>query len=113
MLIMALALLPYLASAQKDSLKTDTFKYRAAEEYCSILPRNKLFSDLITVEADFGDPKAFSDHEKLRDERGRDLQFTSTVAALNYMAGQGWLLVNTFASEKGQRYLFRRPLSVK
>jgi hypothetical protein len=106
----AVSLLPYLVSAQTDSLKTDTSRYRAAEEYCSILPRGKMFSDWITVEADFGDPKAFSDHEKLKDSDGEDLKFKSTVAVLNYMAQQGWLLVNTFPSDNGQHYLFRRPL---
>lgn len=105
LLLPAMALLPFFAIAQTDTVRTDTVKN--VETYCAVIPVGKVFSSRIELEADYGKPGVSIDN-KIADERGRPLTFGSMVEALNYMAAQGWLFVNVYTDGHGQHYLLRR-----
>ncbi|TFF34304.1 hypothetical protein [Mucilaginibacter psychrotolerans] len=112
-LLPALALLPCLAMAQTDTLKTGTAPLiatsKATEQYASILPRNKFMSSRITLLVE-GMPEASTYDKELLDDRRQPMVFDNVVDALNYMARQGWLYVNTYADDHGIHYLLRRPI---
>jgi hypothetical protein len=105
-LILAVALLPFVASAQ-----TDTTQTKAREEYCIINVHKGIFDELCVADVDFGQGQE-ADH-RLRDSNRKEIRFNSLVDALNYMARQGWLFVNPLQSNTGEsyKYLMRRPVS--
>ena len=112
-LLLAVALLPCLAIAQTDTLKTTaapaSTTSRATEEYASILPKGKFMSDNITLLVE-GMPGAYTNDKELLDENRKPMVFAHVVEALNYMAHLGWLYVNTYTDGKGLHYLLRRPV---
>ncbi|TFF38321.1 hypothetical protein [Mucilaginibacter psychrotolerans] len=105
LLLSSMAMLPFLAIAQTDALRTDTVK--TVEAYCAVMPVGKVFSSRIELEADYGKPGVAIDN-RITDERGRPLNFGSVVEALNYMALKGWLFVNVYSDSHGQHYLLHR-----
>jgi hypothetical protein len=106
LLLMAVAVLPCLAGAQ--TMPDTTRTRRAAEEYCSITPHGKAFSSKLTVDVDYG--QSADDEEKLVDSDRKVINFKSPVDALNYMARQGWVYVNSIVTDKGVTYFLRRKL---
>lgn len=78
------------------SAQTDTSR---VEQYCEMVAQGRLFSNKITIDLDFGEGKSFWSFKdtRVKDElTGKVRKFKSTVDALNYMGGIGWILVNAF-----------------
>ncbi len=101
---------PFFCFAQ-----TDTTGTKQKEEYCMLFVSAKLFGKKINVNVDFGQEMPLLGNEKLRDGNGNVLNFNSIIAALNYMAKHGWLLVNAIPSELESGgtafyYVMRRPI---
>jgi len=72
------------------------------EQYCKLVATGKLFSNKVTIDVDFGEERKFLEDKRLRDETtGRLKKFNSITDALNYMGGQGWILVNAFPQTVG------------
>jgi len=69
--------------------------------YCEILGTQKLLSNKVSVNIDFGQNTRFGEDTRLRDESGKVVVFNSMVDAMNWMGGQGWELV--------QAYVFPSP----
>ena len=84
------------------------------EQYCRLVAINKLFSNKVNIDVDFGDERKFFSDNRLRDEEtGRLKKFNTVVDALNYLGSQGWILVNAFpviegSSNSTYHFYFRR-----
>ena len=83
------------------------------EQYCRLVAINKLFSNKVNIDVDFGDERKFFSDNRLRDEEtGRLKKFNTVVDALNYLGSQGWILVNAFPVIEGSsstyHFYFRR-----
>ena len=67
------------------------------EQYCRLVAQNRLLSNRVNIDVDYGDErKLFSDNRMRDEETGRIKKFNTVVDALNYMGSQGWILVNAF-----------------
>ncbi len=88
--IMLLVLLTGSLSAfAQDSTKV--------EQYCRLIAFNRLLSNKVSIDVDFGDErKLFTDNRMRDEETGRLKKFNTIVDALNYLGSQGWTLVNAF-----------------
>jgi hypothetical protein len=77
------------------------------EQYCRLVAFNKLLSNRVNIDVDFGDERKFFTDNRLRDEEtGRLKKFNTVVDALNYMGSQGWVLVNAFPVVEGSSYTY-------
>jgi hypothetical protein len=112
-LLLAVALLPCIAMAQTDTLKTTTAPAsttsRATEEYASIVPKGKVFSSRITLLVQ-GMPEASTYDKELLDDKHQPMVFDNVVDALNYMARQGWIYVNNYPYGDATGFLLKRPI---
>ncbi|MBM3416706.1 MAG: hypothetical protein FJY20_09720 [Bacteroidetes bacterium] len=67
------------------------------EQYCRLIAQNRLLSNRVNIDVDYGDErKLFSDNRLRDEETGKIKKFNTVVDALNYMRSQGWILVNAF-----------------
>jgi hypothetical protein len=77
------------------------------EQYCRLVAINKLFSNKVNIDIDFGDERKFFSDTRIRDEEtGRVKKFNTVVDALNYLGSQGWVLVNAFPVSDGSSYTY-------
>jgi hypothetical protein len=87
-----------------NAFAQDTTK---VEQYCRLVAFNKLLSNRVNIDVDFGDERKFFTDNRLRDEEtGRLKKFNTVVDALNYMGSQGWVLVNAFPVVEGSSYTY-------
>ena len=93
--IVLLALIAVSCSAfAQDSSKV--------EQYCRLIAQNRLLSNRVNIDVDFGDARRlFSDNRMRDEETGKLKKFNTVVDALNYMGSQGWILVNAFPVNDG------------
>lgn len=85
--------------AQQDTTKV--------EQYCRLVANNRMFSNKVNIDVDFGEErKFFSDHRMRDEETGKLKKFNTVVDALNYMGSQGWKLVNAFPVVEGNSYTY-------
>lgn len=76
------------------------------EQYCRLVAQNRLLSNRVNIDVDYGDErKLFSDNRMRDEETGRVKKFNTVVDALNYMGSQGWILVNAFPVQDGSNNL--------
>lgn len=93
-----------LLAASFTCFSQDTTK---VEQYCRLVAINKLFSNRVNIDVDFGDERKFFTDNRLRDEEtGRLKKFNTVVDALNYLGSQGWILVNAFPVVEGSSYTY-------
>ena len=87
------------------------------EQYCRLVAINKLFSNKVNIDVDFGEERKFFTDNRMRDEEtGKLKKFNTVTDALNYLGSQGWVLVNAFPVTEGSsstyhfyfRKLFRK-----
>lgn len=72
------------------------------EQYCRLVAQNRVLSNRVNIDVDYGDErKLFSDNRLRDEETGRIKKFNTVVDALNYMGSQGWILVNAFPVSDG------------
>lgn len=72
------------------------------EQYCRLVAQNRVLSNRVNIDVDYGDErKLFSDNRMRDEETGRIKKFNTVVDALNYMGSQGWTLVNAFPVNDG------------
>jgi hypothetical protein len=91
LLVFIVLFLPVLAKAQTDSLAT-----KGKEQYCMVTEVPKIFGKSVNISVDFGQQKKTLGLGRLTDEEGKVKSFNSIVDGLNYMASQGWELVNSY-----------------
>lgn len=87
-------LLLVLVTSSLSAFAQDTTK---VEQYCRLVAQNRMLSNKVAIDIDFGDErKLFSDNRLRDEETGKLKKFNTVVDALNYMGSQGWILVNAF-----------------
>ncbi|MBI5857595.1 MAG: hypothetical protein HZB42_08080 [Sphingobacteriales bacterium] len=93
-----------LMTSSLSAFSQDTTR---VEQYCRLVAFNKLLSNKVNIDVDFGDERKFFSDNRLRDEEtGRLKKFNTVVDALNYMGAQGWVLVNAFPVVEGSSYSY-------
>ena len=85
-LLIPLLLLPSISFAQAK-----------VEKYCELIVHQKFLSNKVNIEIDMGEEKKFFSFKdgRIKDDIGKAKTFTSTIAALNYMASIDWKLVSS------------------
>jgi hypothetical protein len=112
LLLAVIVLLPYLASAQTvitEPLQTTISP--PIEEYCIVNIHQGIFERTYCVDIDRGQNPDMD--RRLRDSDRKEIRFNSLADALNYMAKNGWLYVNTIkmANRDEPDYLMRRVIT--
>jgi hypothetical protein len=81
------------------SVGQDTTK---VEQYCRLVAFNKILSNKVNIDVDFGEERKFFSDNRLRDEEtGKVKKFNTLTDALNYLGSQGWSLVNAYPVPEG------------
>jgi len=92
------------------------------EVYCEVIGRATLsFSGKIKIEVDFGqENKAFEgfNSDVIKDPAtGKPIKFNSMIDALNFMAADGWKLVNAYDVSSSDatvyHYVMRKEVAVE
>src|SRR5258705_3473417 len=87
--VLMIILFSYARSfSQEDSSKV--------EQYCEVVASPRLLSTRVTIDIDYGEERSVWRDNRLKEEGGRVKKFNSVIDALNYMARDGWRLVNAF-----------------
>lgn len=72
------------------------------EQYCRLVAQNRLLSNKVNIDVDFGQERKFFSDNRLRDEEtGKIKKFNTVTDALNYLGSQGWILVNAYPVLEG------------
>ena len=64
--------------------------------YCQIVGAGKILSNKVTVEIDFGQQTGLFTDKRLRDEKGKVIEFNSMVDAMNFMGADGWEFMQAY-----------------
>lgn len=97
--------------------QTGAGKTKPKEVYCMVLATQRIFSSKVKIVVDYGQEVkywSFKD-QSMKDDEGNIKNFNSVVDALNYMAGQGWEMVNAYpvSDSSGQvvlSYIMKKKL---
>ncbi|UEG53305.1 hypothetical protein LLH06_20420 [Mucilaginibacter daejeonensis] len=89
--------------------QTDTTSSKATEAYCVMRVQGKVFSNRVTIDADFGQQQSVF-VRRLKDESGKVVSLNSVADALNYMAERGWQFVQAYnvANDSASTYYVMR-----
>lgn len=107
----------YPAQKIEPEAKTESSVVQDSQDpkyvYAQIMGTQKFLSTKVTISVDFGQSRGFFSDTRLRDEKTGQVQsFNSMVDALNYMANDGWEVVQAYAITVAQQnvyhYLLRR-----
>ncbi len=87
-----------------SSFAQDTTK---VEQYCRLVAYNKLLSNKVNIDVDFGQERKFFSDNRLRDEEsGKIKKFNTVTDALNYLGSEGWSLVNAYPVTEGSSSVY-------
>lgn len=64
--------------------------------YCEVTGSENLFNKKVQVSIDFGQNSSYYKDDRLVDENGDVIKFTTMIDALNYMASLGWEVVDGY-----------------
>ncbi|MCW3089397.1 MAG: hypothetical protein JWP81_466 [Ferruginibacter sp.] len=88
-LIISIVLLSSIGSkAQTDTLKV--------EQYCQLIATQRLLSNRVTIDLDFGEEKSFWRDTRLKTDIGKVIKFNTIIDAMNYMGKEGWIFINAY-----------------
>ncbi|MEO5683208.1 MAG: hypothetical protein ABIQ88_11245 [Chitinophagaceae bacterium] len=76
------------AGAQADTCKV--------EQYCQLIATQRILSNKVTIDIDFGEEKSFFRDTRLTNYDGKIKKFNTIIDAMNYMGKEGWLFVNAY-----------------
>ena len=84
--------------AQNDTTKI--------EQYCQLIATQKLLSNKVSIDIDFGEEKSFWRDTRLKTEAGGIKKFNTIIDALNYMGSEGWIFINAFPVRMGETEIY-------
>ena len=95
----------FTSLSQSDSSKI--------EQYCEVVATPRLLSNRVTIDVDYGEERSAWRDNRIKEENGRVKKFNSVIDALNFMAKDGWKLVNAFPVGAGNNtyvyhYVFKK-----
>ena len=64
--------------------------------YCEIVGTQKMLSNKVTVNIDFGQLNKLASDQRLRNDKGEVIEFNSMVDAMNWMGARGWEFVQAY-----------------
>ena len=83
--------------------QTDT---SSVEQYCQLIASQRILSNKVTIDVDFGDEKSFWRHTRLKTDGGKVKKFNTIIDAMNYMGKAGWTFINAYPVRIGDSEIF-------
>ncbi|MEO7209471.1 MAG: hypothetical protein ABIY35_00885 [Chitinophagaceae bacterium] len=104
-----------LFSCSEMYAQTDT---SMLEQYCEVVASQRVLSNKVTIDIDYGEARGLFQTNKIKDESGKSKKFNTVIDALNYLGRDGWKLVNAFPISNGTEntiyhYVFKKLFSKK
>lgn len=92
-----------LLSSIVSNAQTDTSK---VEQYCQLILMQRLLSNKVTIELDFGEEKSFWKDTRLKTANGKIKKFNTIIDAMNYMGTAGWIFINAYPIRTGESEIY-------
>lgn len=89
-------------SKAQEKVSSDSMQYF----YCQILGTQKILSNKVTINIDFGQIQKLLSDQRLRDENGNIIVFNSMVDAMNWMGARGWEFVQAYVITIGNQNVY-------
>jgi hypothetical protein len=87
-IITTVLLISIVSNAQMDTSKV--------EQYCQLIVTQRLLSNKVTIDLDFGEEKSFWKDTRLKNSDGKVKKFNTVIDAMNYMGTAGWVFINAY-----------------
>jgi len=92
-----------LFSSVVTRAQTDTSK---VEQYCQLIATQKILSNKVSIDIDFGEEKSYWRDTRLKSEDGKIKKFNTIIDAMNYMGRDGWIFINAFPVHWGETEIY-------
>jgi len=92
-----------LLSSIVSNAQTDTSK---VEQYCQLILMQRLLSNKVTIDLDFGEEKSFWKDTRLKTANGKIKKFNTVIDAMNYMGTAGWIFINAYPIRTGESEIY-------
>ena len=92
-----------LLSSIVSNAQTDTSK---VEQYCQLILMQRLLSNKVTIDLDFGEEKSFWNDNRLKTANGKIKKFNTIIDAMNYMGTAGWIFINAYPIRTGESEIY-------
>ena len=92
-----------LLSSIVSNAQTDTSK---VEQYCQLILMQRLLSNKVTIDLDFGEEKSFWKDTRLKTANGKIKKFNTIIDAMNYMGTAGWIFINAYPIRTGESEIY-------
>ena len=83
--------------------QTDT---SGVEQYCQLMATQRLLSNKVTIDIDFGDEKSYWKDSRLTTADGKVKKFNTIIDAMNYMGQAGWTFISVYPVHMGSTDIF-------
>jgi len=78
----------------------------SVEQYCQLMAAQRLLSNKVTIDIDFGDEKSYWKDDRLTTGDGKLKKFNTIVDAMNYMGQAGWIFISVYPVHIGSAEIF-------
>ena len=92
-----------LISIKFSNAQTDSTK---VEQYCQLIVTQRLLSNKVTIDLDFGEEKSFWNDTRLKTADGKIKKFNTVIDAMNYMGTAGWIFINAYPVRTGESEMY-------
>ena len=92
-----------LLSSIVSNAQTDTSK---VEQYCQLIVMQRLLSNKVTIDLDFGEEKSFWNDTRLKTADGKIKKFNTVIDAMNCMGTAGWIFINAYPVRTGESEIY-------
>lgn len=93
-IITTVLLISIVSNAQNDTSRV--------EQYCQLIVTQRLLSNKVTIDLDFGEEKRFWKDTRLKSSDGNKKIFNTVIDAMNYMGIAGWIFINAYPVRTGE-----------
>ena len=83
--------------------QSDTSK---VEQYCQLMVTQRVLSNKVTVDIDYGDEKSYWKDNRLTSSDGKLKRFNTIIDAMNYMGQAGWIFISAYPVHIGSTEIF-------
>ena len=88
LVISTFLLVSFVSNAQADTSRV--------EQYCQLIATQRILSNKVTIDIDFGEEKSFWRDTRLKTDGGKVRKFNTIIDAMNYMGRGGWIFINAY-----------------
>ena len=79
---------------------------KSVEQYCQVIVTQKLLSNKVTIDIDYGEEKSFWRDTRLKSDEGKARKFNTVIDAMNYMGRSGWIFINAYPVKTGTSEIY-------